>query len=79
MKHNFVLIGRKDCMYCSKAVGLLREKGKSVNYYSLEDAKWVLDLFRKSDIKTVPQIWTADGEYIGGYNQLVTYIKGEKV
>ena len=77
MTTNFILVGRRDCMYCSKAMGLLRDKGKTVSYYSLNDAKWLLDLFKKSGIKTVPQIWTADGVYIGGYQELETYMKGE--
>jgi glutaredoxin-related protein len=63
-------------MYCSKSVGLIREKGGVVNYYSLNDSKWVLDLFKKADIKTVPQIWDIEGNYIGGYQELEKHVKG---
>ncbi len=66
----YVVVGRADCMYCSKSVGLIREKGGVVNYYSLNDSKWVLDLFKKAGIKTVPQIWDIQGNYIGGYTEL---------
>lgn len=75
--NQFVVVGRKDCMYCSKAVGLIRDTGGVVNYYSLNDSKWVLDLFKKAVIKTVPQIWDIEGNYIGGYTELERYIKGD--
>jgi glutaredoxin-related protein len=64
-------------MYCSKAVGLIRDKGGVVNYYSLNDSRWVLDLFKKADIRTVPQIWDIEGNYIGGYQELVQHVEGE--
>lgn len=63
-------------MYCSKAVGFIRDKGGVVNYYSLNDSKWVLDLFKKADIRTVPQIWDIEGNYIGGYQELVQHVEG---
>jgi len=73
----YVLVGRVDCPHCSKAMGLLRDSGYTVNYYSLNDSKWVLDLFNKSGIKTVPQIWDQEGNHIGGYTQLKTLLKGD--
>ena len=72
-----ILVGRVDCPHCSKAMGLLRDSGYTVNYYSLNDSKWVLDLFKKSGIKTVPQIWDREGNHIGGYSELKTLLKGE--
>ncbi|UAW59205.1 glutaredoxin [Roseobacter phage CRP-603] len=47
-----------------------------VNYYSLNDSKWVLDLFKKADIRTVPQIWDIEGNYIGGYQELKEQVEG---
>jgi len=73
----YTLVGRVDCPYCSKAMGLLRDSGIVVQYYSLNDSKWVLDLFKKSGMRTVPQIWDRDGNYIGGYSELKTHLKGE--
>lgn len=72
----YVVVGRADCMYCSKAVGLIRDKGGVVSYYSLNDSRWVLDLFKKADIRTVPQIWDIEGNYIGGYQELVEQLEG---
>ena len=74
---NFVVVGRRNCNFCDKAKELIRNKGATASYYSVEESGWLLDLFRKADIKTVPQIWTINGEYIGGYNQLEKYMKGE--
>jgi glutaredoxin len=73
----YIIIGRADCMYCSKAVGLMRDNGCTFNYYSLNDSLWILDLFKKAGIKTVPQIWDIKGNYIGGYQELEQHIKGE--
>ena len=73
----YVIVGRSDCMYCSRAVGLIRDKGGVVSYYSINDSKWVLDLFKKSGIKTVPQIWDQEGNHIGGYTELKTLLKGD--
>jgi glutaredoxin len=76
-KGMYTLVGRVDCPHCSKAMGLLRDKGCTVNYYSLNDSKWVLDLFKKSGIKTVPQIWDQSGNCIGGYQELKQLLERE--
>ncbi len=73
----YVLVGRVDCPHCSKAMGLMRDSGIVVQYYSLNDSKWLLDLFKKSSIKTVPQIWDTEGNHIGGYTELKTLLKGD--
>ena len=73
----YVLVGRVDCPHCSSAMGLLRDNRIEVQYYSLNDSKWVLDLFKKSGIKTVPQIWDQGGNHIGGYSELKTLLKGD--
>jgi glutaredoxin len=56
-------------------MGLLRDKGISVQYYSLNDSKWLLDLFKKAGLKTVPQIWSNDGKYVGGYTELKEHLE----
>lgn len=55
----------------------MRDSGIVVQYYSLNDSKWLLDLFKKSSIKTVPQIWDTEGNHIGGYTELKTLLKGD--
>ena len=73
----YILVGRVDCPHCSSAMGLLRDNRIEVQYYSLNDSKWVLDLFKKSGIKTVPQIWDREGNHIGGYTELKALLKGD--
>ena len=64
------MVSRRNCPYCDKAKQLINSKGGSVSHYSLEESKWILDLFKKADLKTVPQIWNHRGEHIGGYSEL---------
>ena len=59
-------------------MGLIREGNGSATYYSLNDSKWLLDLFKRANINTVPQIWDTEGNYIGGYTELKKLITKEK-
>jgi glutaredoxin len=52
----YVMVSRRNCPFCDKAKQLINSKGGSVSHYSLEESKWILDLFKKADLKTVPQI-----------------------
>lgn len=65
----YKVISKSDCSYCALACELLKEKGLDFSVTSIEKDRWLLDLFKKADIKTVPQIW-CDGEYVGGYTAL---------
>tara|TARA_R100001509_G_scaffold101856_1_gene59763 strand:+ start:903 stop:1154 length:252 start_codon:yes stop_codon:yes gene_type:complete len=78
MRRQYILVGRADCTHCSKAMGLIREGNGSATYYSLNDSKWLLDLFKRAKINTVPQIWDTEGNYIGGYTELKKLIEKEK-
>ena len=55
----------------------MRDNRIEVQFYSLNDYKWVFELSKKSGIKTVPQIWDREGNNIGGYSELKTLLKGE--
>ena len=70
----YVMVSRRNCPYCDKARQLINSRGGSVSHYSLEESKWILDLFKKADLKTVPQIWTYTGKHIGGYTELKEYL-----
>ena len=69
----YIMVSKRNCPYCDKAKQLINSKGGSVSHYSLEESTWILDLFKKADIKTVPQVWTFRGEHIGGYTELEEY------
>lgn len=70
----YMVLGRSNCSFCDMAIELLEEHGHTYKYLSVEDNRWVLDLFRRSAINTVPQVWL-DDKYIGGYAELKVSLK----
>jgi glutaredoxin len=50
----------------------MREKRVGFTAYSLDDpsSRWLLTLVKKAGMKSVPQIWDNNGDYIGGYTEL---------
>lgn len=73
-----VLIWSKPgCPYCVMAEKLLTNKG-----YEIEERKLGFGWNREQlfeavpNVKTVPQIFL-DGEYVGGYDDLVKYFKSK--
>jgi len=74
----YVMVTRRNCSYCEQAKQLINSKGGSVSHYSLDECRWLLDLFKKADLKTVPQIWDFRGKHIGGYKELKEYLNDKK-
>ena len=68
----YVIVTRNQCNFCDAAKALLKGSGREYKEYNIQDqeSKWVLDLLRKAEIKTVPQIWTSSGIHVGGYTEL---------
>jgi len=66
--------GTNNCSFCYKAKVLLEELDYNFEYIVLSD-KETLSEFKElfPGKKTVPQIMF-DGEYIGGYNELVEFL-----
>jgi len=59
------------CPYCVRAKALLKERGipfQEVMVDDEDDAQWD-ELFKKSGLKTMPQIFNGE-KVIGGYNDL---------
>jgi glutaredoxin 3 len=59
------------CPYCVRAKDLLKRRGipyEEVQLSEEDDKAWD-DLYQRSKMQTVPQIF-ADGEIIGGYTEL---------
>tara|TARA_R110001583_G_scaffold40829_2_gene130336 strand:+ start:950 stop:1147 length:198 start_codon:yes stop_codon:yes gene_type:complete len=56
---------------------LLYLYNRSYTEYNIESGgwKWILSMMKQADFKTVPQIYSPDGSYIGGYEDLVKYLK----
>ena len=53
-------------------------KGAGISYveYNIEtdSSRWILTLMKKTDLKTVPQIFSSDGTHIGGYTDLREFL-----
>lgn len=73
-----ILYSKKNCVYCTKAKGLLDKLSLKYIEKKLEDFNSVDD-FKKDigrEVRTMPQI-KINGKVIGGYNQLVEYFTTE--
>ncbi|KCZ78692.1 hypothetical protein H311_00270 [Anncaliia algerae PRA109] len=68
-KYNF-LIGKPNCIYCDKAIDLLKLKNIEYIYLDYLECEEFLDALRKAKGKvTFPQIFLS-GERIGGFTDL---------
>ncbi|HIH2762999.1 MAG TPA: glutaredoxin family protein [Candidatus Azoamicus sp.] len=65
----------KTCIYCNLAKNLLIEKKIQFHEINVEtDLNILKDLIKKTNHKTVPQIFINE-EFIGGYTELCEYFK----
>ena len=76
------IYGLKWCIFCLRAINFMQEKGLEFHYYPMDDKERVLNYIKETHShKTVPiiTIETSSGEeLIGGYDDLVKYIKQQK-
>lgn len=77
----FKIYGKENCSYCVAAKALLTRKGFDFQYYTIvpkinDSNDITLEQFKElfPEAKTVPQI-QHNGTYIGGYEDLVKYVK----
>jgi len=69
------IYGKDACTFCSKATGLAETLGLNYVYKKLGNDFSREELFEMfPNARTFPQI-RANGEYIGGYEQFVQYVK----
>ena len=68
----YTIITRDQCNFCDSAKGLLKEAKQGYTEYNVQSdsSRWVLSLIKQAGHKTVPQIFSSDGTYIGGYTEL---------
>ena len=67
---------KDQCVFCDKAITLLKLKAKDHNVYKLGkdfDRDTILEMF--PDARTFPII-TVDKRFIGGYNELEKLLNG---
>ena len=73
------IYGRSDprCAYCVRAKNLAEISGLEYKYYDLNKDEWGIEELSKvlgHQIRTVPVV-LVDGHYIGGADDLFTFIK----
>ena len=72
----YIVITRDQCNFCDSAKALLKGAGKGYTEYNVQSnsSKWILTLLKQAEHKTVPQIFSPNGNYIGGYQDLSTHL-----
>ena len=72
----YTILTRNQCSFCDTAKALLKGAGISYVEYNIEtdSSKWILTMMKKTDLKTVPQIFSSDGTHIGGYTDLREFL-----
>ena len=73
----FRMITSDTCPWCDRAKVLIQQKGGAYESLSYNQEPWIKDLIIKAGFTTVPQIWTMEGEHIGGYEKLVEWFDGK--
>ena len=74
-----VVYSKPDCPFCQLAKEEMRLRGIPYDEVNLtEVGKTAAEVTGRKDVKTVPQIYIG-GEYIGGYEALMTYLDKEVV
>jgi glutaredoxin len=68
------IIGKRGCVYCSAAEGLLQRRGIAFRKLDVSDHESE-GLISVSGMKSLPVIYSGD-ELIGGYDQLQEYVRG---
>jgi glutaredoxin len=68
----YTIITRNECIYCDKAKDMLDLDNISYITYNIDEfsSGWVLTLMKEADIMTVPQIFSTNGDLIGGFHEL---------
>jgi len=69
------IYGKPSCGFCTKAKNFVQSRGLEYEYKDVQTATFMEELkTAMPEVRSVPQIWV-NGDHIGGYNDLVTYIE----
>ena len=75
----YIIYGKKQCPYCTKAVKLLQSRGFDFIYTSMDNKQEELvELALKHNHKTVPliiQVVSGEPIFIGGYDNLCAWVE----
>ena len=70
------IYGKTNCSFCTKAKELVESRRYKYEYKDVQNTDLLNELKERApvEVKTVPQIFIGS-TYIGGYNQLTTYLE----
>lgn len=72
----FKVIGTQSCPFCLRAKSLLENKELPHGYIDITHDEERRRELKSAGYKTVPQIWHGEA-YIGGFEQLVSYLESQ--
>jgi glutaredoxin len=72
----YTIISRNQCNFCDQAKALLEGANKEYVEYNIQEetSAWLLYILKQSSITTVPQVFSENGSYIGGYRELKEWL-----
>ena len=68
------MLTQDNCKYCNAALGLLESHGHEIEVYDVQDESISLVVAMLKRTNTVPQLYGPDGEFIGGYMELLDHL-----
>ena len=70
------IYGTDNCVFCDKAKNLLQMYDKEYTYIDVTETEDMTAAFFKKfpGVRTVPQITSSDGQWIGGYSELKEWL-----
>lgn len=71
----YTIWGTETCSWCNAAKELLASKNEPYEFILIRSSNLMEFLDKTNDVKSVPQIFSPTGERIGGYEDLVKYLK----
>ena len=75
----FTIFSRDVCVFCDRAKATLSQLGYEYQEINIQQHKWALDLIKRSGFTTVPQIYSPNGDHIGGYTELGDFLKEQQM
>ena len=70
----YTLYTTENCIWCSRAKSLLFSYNLEFIVVILDTAEKKAEFKSRTGLKTVPQVYSESGEFIGGYDELVEYL-----
>lgn len=70
-----IIYGKPSCGYCTKAKNFCKDRMLEYTYKDVQNESFMQELKEKyAEVRSVPQIFI-NGDHIGGYTDLVSYVE----